>query len=108
MAEDVTRRRGDVLKYSQEDLDRAKAEIRADERDRQRDNLIAELKGQINGLPAQMEATSRRVFAEMMTATRTENTNQRWRRADTLILLGQMATGMAAVAASIIISFGVH
>lgn len=94
---ELLRRSDETPRYSQAELDRARNEVRSEERDRMRDITIAELKGAVNQLPATFEATARRVFDEMMNRTREVNSNQRWRRADTLILLSQAMLSGAAV-----------
>lgn len=101
MSEDSQRRRTeDIPLYTQADLDRVREKVQDTERDRQRDSLLSELKGQIAGMPATFEGIARRVFDEQMRAMRTENSSNRWRSADTLIALGQLliATGVVVLA----------
>lgn len=50
---------------------------------------VAEIRGQMAGMPAMIEATARRVFADLMLAQHAQRSERTWGRAPVLIQLGQ-------------------
>lgn len=79
-----------------------RVEWERDQRELNLRNDVARLQGTFDQLPALIEATARRVFQDMWQTAQqqaseaaTARSNQTWRRADTVIAIGQMLIAAA-------------
>lgn len=90
--------------YSAAEVGELRVEWERDQRESEFQKQLARLEGQYNGLPAMIEASARRIFQELFVAAQSqavsnqaENVKARWRRADTLIALGQLVLAVAII-----------